>query len=364
MTRILLACLLLLPIATMAQTLAGPAAEPAAGPPVGGLRVEGRQALATCPVGNCPTAPGRGFGGNGGGPTLSSLWVQGSTVADRGTSEYLANVGLFVGTGDGNGQKVASYVGAMQGPGAGTTWSFNTDVVRGACPGGPDSLYGMPGSGIPFGTAGCGATPGSVGRRNGTVGYELDLTNWDADTGNSGAFVVGLYIQTLGTYTSGAGISFGKGGGATSWHHGVEFAPGTVADAALYDVSDAPFTLLTTGTHAMATIQDGSTGPATLRTEGAHTVAHLVLGGTAPAALSASGTFPLAALTTATATTPVALQAAPGQKVCWAGLNGCVSYDAAARRFYFTDGTGTVVASLRDGGNLVLKGTLTQNGVP
>ena len=374
--------------------------------PATGLRVAGVQSIPTCPVSNCPTTPGSGYGGNGGGPTLSSHWLYGSTVAGRDVSEFMLNIGLYVGTGAGNGQKVGQYTGVMQGPGAGTAWAGNTDIVRGACPGGANSLYGMPGSGIPFGTPGCTAQPGSLGSQNSTINWEFDTSNFDADTKVSGAFVVGLYVSTLSTYTSTAGISFGNGGSVASWHHGIEFAPNVADDVAIYDLSGAKFGYFTSaahglatyhdegggpvsielagtktvadiksissspaimslqGAHSIAALYDFSTGPAGFKVDATHTSAHLLLGGQAPAAVSATGTFSLAAFTSVTATASIAYQAAAGQQVCWAGISACISYNSTNHRYYVTDGLGAIVASIADGGNMILKGTLTQSGTP
>jgi hypothetical protein len=369
--------------------------------------------ISTCPVGNCPPAStNSGFGGTYGGPTMSSFTVYGRSTADQ-HPQFHINTGLYVshgGSSGGKGQYVDIYGGAMQGPGAGATWAMNTVSVRGACPGGPNSMFGQPGSGIPFGDPGCATPPGSLGD-NTTIGYELDHSNFDGDTGTSGAFSVGLYINTLSKFSSGAGITFGNSAGQTtatpgSWHHGIEFAPNTVADATIYDISNGPFSLLTTGTHGQATIRDGatgpvslsltglksvadiqatadspaalavtgarsvaafydnSTGPAAVKVDGNHSVAAVSLGGVSPAAAAAAGVYSIAAFTSVSATTSIAYQAAAGQKVCFNGIFNCVQYNDAAGKFFFTNNANAIKASLDNSGNMILSGTLTQNGTP
>lgn len=370
--------------------------------------------IATCPVGNCPPATvNAGFGGTYGGPTMSSFTVYGQSTPDQ-HPQFHINTGLYVkdgGSSGGKGQYVDFYAGAMQGPGAGATWAMNTVSVRGACPGGPNSLFGQPGSGIPFGDPGCATPPGSLGN-NTTIGYEMDHSNFDADSAISGAFSVGLYINTLSKYTSGAGVTFGNSAGQNaatvpgSWHHGIEFAPNTVADATIYDLSNSPFFLLTNGTHGIALIQDDSTGPVSLKlnglksaadiqatsnspaalavtgarsvaafydnstgptavsVDGTHSVASISLPGTAPAAVAAGGTYAVAAYTSVAATTPISLQAAAGQRVCFNGNANCIQYNSAAGKFFFTNSGNVIKASLDNNGNMILSGTLTQNGTP
>ena len=346
----------------------------------------------TCPVANCPAGP-RGPTLPGGGPVLSAQWLHGRTAKDAMQDEWLSNLGLFIGTGRGGGQKVTQYLGAMQGPGAGAGWALNTDIVRGACPGGPDSLYGQPGSGIPFGAPGCTARPGSLGTANTTVGYELDLTNWDQDGGPGGPLVVGMMVQTLSSFPGTAGILFNSYArqAVPGWHSGIQFtgpidhAPATARDNTVLDGSGSEYGYHLHGVHAGAGLRDDGTGrvgvlllgtkteadlqadtasPAGIAVAGRH--ANQAIGDTSvtPAALNLAGQYGIAAVVTSNASTPIALSAKAGQSVCFDGAHACARYDAAARKWYFTNGAGEVVSSVDDAGNAVFRGTVTQKGVP
>ena len=158
------------------------------------IEILGSPSLVTCPTANCPSPPRL--------PVLSSEFVHGSTTKGADQPEWLSNIGLFVRTGSPDGQKVAQYVGVMQQKGAGTAWALNTDLVRNAGLGGPNAFDRFEGSGKP-------GLPGSIGDRNGSIGYELDFTNWDADSSpGRGAFTVGQYIHAQGSFTSLAAIYF------------------------------------------------------------------------------------------------------------------------------------------------------------
>ena len=403
MTRIQLT-IALCAIATTAPFAA--LAQPRSQPDTAGFTLHADPAQPTCPVANCPAIGSKGYGGAYGGPTLSSLWIHGQSTPDK-HPQFLGNLGLYVkDDGTALGQYVTQYLGAMQGPGAGPTWSLNTDIVRGGCEGGPNTIGDEPGSGIPFGAPGCSAKPGSLGTAS-SIGFELDLSNFDADTARSHAFVTGLYIQTLSTYTATAGISIGKTEqSAPSWHHGIEFSPDTVADASIFDVSNAHYSLFTSGAHSGATIQDDATGPSTLRitatksvadidtisaspaalansgtksiativdasasplvlsTSGNHATAVWSDTSSSPAALNATGHYAIAALRTEAATTETALVARAGQAICLAGaVTACMRYDVRTGALNISS-NGKSLFSLDQAGNLLIRGRITQDAAP
>lgn len=361
--------------------------------------------LPTCPVSNCPisTAPN-----GGGGPVLSAQWIYGQTQLGSAQAEWESSVNLYIGTGKGNGQKVAQYIGAMQGPGAGTGWALNTDIVRGACPGGTYSLYGQPGSGIPYGNPGCAVAHNSIGSE-GTIGYELDISDYDADQTASGAFIVGEYINAgPGSYTMGAGISFGATSGtsaATSgFHHGIEWAPYSVEDYTLYDVSNSSYSLETGGTHAQAVIADSSTGaraillsgnktidsvldtsssptfmhttgthsggsfadsgnsPFSLQISGTHNTSVINDSSTSPTAFNLAGTYSLALLYAANSPSTNVIDMRDGQEICFVGGSMCLQHQNG--KLYYMQGSTPLMSVADSTGNAVFKGTVTQSGSP
>ncbi len=202
--------------------------------------VLGDPSIATCPTSNCPAPPSP--------PVLSTQFIHGATSKGASQAEWLSNIGLFVKTGNPDGQKVAQYVGVMQQEGAGTAWALNTDLVRNAGPGAANSFDGFEGSGKP-------GKPGAIGDRNGSVGYELDFTNWDANsTPGRGAFTVGQYVHAQGSYASLAAIYFdaymaGSNGNA-GWTNGLMFnGDRVVADNTFFDGTRAANSLTVAGSH-------------------------------------------------------------------------------------------------------------------
>ena len=314
--------------------------------------------IPSCPTGNCPIKPEVGNGG----PILSSQVIQATTTQGSTIGEFMSNLGFYVASGKGGGQKVTQYLGLMQGHGAGVGWTLNTDIVRGACPGGPFSLNGLPGSGIPFGSPGCPYPPGDIGR-DGTIGYELDLTNWDQDAAPGGPFVVGEFISTLSQFTSLAGIYYGHVPAQTvpSWHAGVYFSGGTAKDDTIHDESGASIGYHATGPHALAAFEDDSTGETSILINGQHSSQSIGDHAKTPAALNLAGSYALAAITTENATTPNALIAKEGQNVCFAGVDACVS--ARNGKLAYQVG-GEVLFSIDRQGNAVFRGSVKQNAVP
>lgn len=136
----------------------------------------------------------------------------------------------------------------------------------------------------------------------------------------------------------------------------------TSSDFAVWGASPAAFA--NTGIHSLGTFFDQSASPQIINTGGTHVLQTWGDTSTTPAAINLSGTYGLAAITTVAATTPIALHASAGQKVCFNGIFNCVSYSAASGKFLFTNDVNVIKASLDNSGNMILSGTLTQNGTP
>jgi len=293
--------------------------------------------LITCPVSNCPSTN----------PVLSAVNIYGQTRKDAGTPEWESVIGLYSATGDPDGQKVVQYLGGMQAPGAGSLWTLNTDIVRNATGGGRYSLDGLPGSGVS-------GSPGGIGRSDATIDYELDLTNWSEDDAPGGPFVVGMFISTLSSYSSLAGLYYGSAKGQTvpSWHDGIFFAENTVKDNSIFDGSSASFSYQAAGSH-LAAFYDNSRSRTGLSVNGAHTSEDILLSDTAPVGIAINGVHATAAITVP-----------PRQKVCFDTTRSCLSYDDGRHKWLLTGPTGTNIASIDDDGNMILKGHITQGQVP
>lgn len=153
--------------------------------------------FAVCSAANC------GATGN-----LTSWFLNGNSTMGSDVSEWLGIDSYYINTGSPNGQKVARYIGAIQGPNTGAGWALNTDIVRNALydPHGRSAprFPGWIGSGMPGNYA-------AVAPGNATVGAELDYTNWDKDiltdkSTGAGSFGVDLYIHNQSRFAAWAGV--------------------------------------------------------------------------------------------------------------------------------------------------------------
>ncbi|MEH3148006.1 MAG: hypothetical protein PGN34_22310 [Methylobacterium frigidaeris] len=271
--------------------------------------VLGDPSIATCPTANCPAPPRK--------PVLSTQFIHGATRQGGDQAEWLSNLGLLVRTGDPDGQKVTQYLGVMQVPGAGTAWALNTDLVRNASPGGENSFGGFEGSGTP-------GKPGAIGARNGSIGYELDFTNWDTESAPGvGPFTVGQYIHAQGSYTSLSGIYFDAqmAEGAKGWHAAIMLNGEAVAkEHGLFDGSHARNSVTIAGRH--------ETGVNT--SQGNRDMRAVVL--------------------------------RDGQRACFNGLENCVVWDDG--RLAYTNRAGRTVFSIDEDGNARFAGSVTTQARP
>ena len=267
----------------------------------------GNPSLPTCPTSNCPAPPQP--------PVLSTQFIHGDTTRGAGQAEWLSNIGLFVRTGAPDGQKVAQYVGVMQDRGAGTAWALNTDLVRNAGRGGANAFGGFEGSGNP-------GAPGAIGERNGSIGYELDFTNWDSNSSpGSGAFTVGQYVHAQGSYTSLSALYFDANmaadNGNFAWTDGILFnGERVVKDNTFFDGTAAANSLAVAGRHDVGL--NTTQANADLR----------------------------------------AVAMKEGQSICFDGLADCLLLRDG--RLLFKNKGGRVVFALGENGDLAVAGRITQ----
>jgi len=297
------------------------------------LRAAVSPTLVSCPVGNCP-APNR---------VLTAMNLYGQTQFGADIPEWESVIGLLSTTGDPNGQKVVQYLGGMQAPGSGSLWTLNTNIVRNAVPIPTGGFVGQPGSEP--------GAPGGIGASNSTIGYELDLSNWSEDDKPGGPFVVGMFINTLSSFSSLAGIYYGAGvyQKVPSWHNGIIFSKNTVKDNSVYDGSEASYSYQVGGTHTSA-FYDNSNSKQGLAINGSHSQQDILLLDSPPVGIALTGNYKSGAITMN-----------PGQKVCF-GQNSCVTFDG--NKWHLSNAAGQNVASIDSNGNMTLKGKLIQNGVP
>ncbi|ACL58671.1 hypothetical protein [Methylobacterium nodulans] len=266
----------------------------------------GDPSVVTCPAANCPAPPHP--------PVLSTQVVYGTTTKGPEQAEWLSSLGLFVKTGSPDGQKVTQYLGAVQAPGAGTVWSLNTDTVRNGLMGGENSFGGFVGSGKP-------GAPGTIGEKNGTIGYELDFTNWDAHSSpGKGPFTVGQYVHAQGSFTSLSAIYFDAhmAQNVPAWHNGIFFNGDAVVE--------------------MNTFMDATRSRHSLTVAGHHDV-------------GLNTTMANADMTA------VALR--PGQTACFDGRNRCITWKDG--RLIYMNGQGVPVFSVDEDGNASFRGRVRQN---
>ncbi|MFT8327721.1 hypothetical protein [Gluconobacter oxydans] len=382
-----------------------------AGVPSDALRIVSAPVLATCPIGSCPPISS---------PQAAYSALEQYTVSQKVKNwEIGAAFGMLDATGAHVGQandhtdgaKMGVYIGLMQTANGGPGWSLNSNIVRNAQPGGVNSVPGYAGAGTE-------GRPGAMDVYSSTIGYELDLSNFDRDSNGLPPrypFVVGEYLTTTSTYTSWAGIFYGIGDGqkADSWHDGILFSSpnqgggrsvsdntildlsnadvgyhslGIHANAGWYDESRGKYGLWLTGTKMIEDIDISSSSPVALaingqRPSGAIHMNISALGtdgsygildtsehgkrssyddrSNGDAAIEARGHYTQAAFSSIGATTAVALNAASGQKVCFDHGNHCLVYKNGALNYLVSDRN---IMKIDDNGNITIQGTITQNG--
>lgn len=380
---------------------------------IGALQVNlvGGTPVVSCPVGSCPPASSA---------QLTHAGFQQYAVSNLDKNWEIGGVfGILDTTGGGtggandhtDGAKMALYAGIMQTLTGGPAWALNTNVVRCATPGSDNSLPGFAGAGNACTTA----QRGTMDVYSSTIGYELDLSNFDRDANGlppQYPFVVGEYVTTSSFYPGWAAIFYGIGQGQTSdaWHNGILFSSPnsgggrTIADNTFLDLSNSDVGYHAQGTHKKTGWYDESTGqfgvwivgtksvedidlstgtPVGIGINGTRSYEAIHLNVTAPngivdtgthvggssyadnssgdSALQLNGAYARAAVDTENATTTNAVVAKQGQNVCWKGLNACVQYDGS-KLVYSKDAIR--LFAIDDSGNMTLKGTLTSNGSP
>ena len=327
---------------------------------------DARNAVYRATVGGVSASSGTGPSGTGSGIVDGSVvwtWVNASAID--------AKVGLYneesVIAGAGNSWVQANNV-TLQ-PGMTPTFNINTELD-----------YTNNAATCSIGVANCNSLEMNVaGAYTSTTGIHLSSTNsgsvfatqWgirlngdhlaaqaDIEIDSSGANGLGFNTSNLGGSHSIAAINDNSTGGASLQITGLK----TVADINITTSSPAAYN--NTGTHALGTFRDSGNSPQSIAISGSHANQSYADAATTPAALNLSGTYSLAAINTTNATTATALQAGAGQKVCFNGIFNCVSYSTTLGKFFFTNNTGAIRASLDNSGNMILTGSLTQNGTP
>lgn len=372
--------------------------------------------LVSCPVGACPGLSN---------PQLAHSAFQQYAVSSLDKNwEFGGIFGILDTTGGGNGSavdqtdaaKMGLYSGIMQTPSGGPGWALNTNAVRCAYPGSENSIPGYAGAG----TACTSDQQGTMDKYSSTIGYELDVSNFDQDSNGlppDTPFVVGEYITTTSFYSGWAGLFFGIGQGQTAdaWHNGILFSSpnsgggrtvsentildlsssdvgyhsqGTHKTAGWYDESTGNYGLWIAGTKAVEDIDLSTTTPVGIGINGARSAAGVHLNVSPPSGSSnsgildtgshnmgqsyddqstsavgikAEGTYSYAAFSAQQANTKIALTAAKGQGVCFNNSDHCVTWDG--NTLVYSIGS-TRMFAIDNNGNLSIKGTLTQNGVP
>jgi hypothetical protein len=259
------------------------------------LSVNGSAWVPTCPAANCA--------GSFAAPNVVAKAVMNGVTAQGAQAEWLSSFGLYNNTGIGfggsnRGQKVTLYLGQVQGQNAGPGWTLNTDIVR--CGASVTGWDGTVGSSSPC------SSGQHVDTASATIGYELDFTNWDKEgTIGSGPFTVGIWINTLSTYTSTAGIYMAPTApqSVPSWEDGILFQPLSVKENTIFDNSGAQNGYSLAGTHQFSGIWDNSAGREGIQISGAKSGQGIWLVGTAPLGINISGTYTTSDISVSTSST-------------------------------------------------------------
>ena len=134
--------------------------------------------------------------------------------------------------------------------------------------------------------------------------------------------------------------------------------------ASIYEATNSPISYFIGGNHAVGSIVDQSNGPVSLLITGTHSAESISDTSNAPTALAASGNYGLAAITTLGANTGISLLARAGQSVCLNNIRNCITYSPQYDRFYFSNATGGIVASLDGSGNFRVSGSVISGTTP
>ena len=180
------------------------------------------------------------------------------------------------------------------------------------------------------------------------------MTNWSEDDAPGGPFVVGMFINTLSSYSSLAGIYYGSSRQqqVPSWHDGIFFSGNTVKDNSVFDGGEASFSYQVAGSH-LAAFYDNSKSVTGLSVNGTHSEEDILLSDKAPVGITVNGTH-----------SPAAITVKSGQKVCFDTTGSCLTYDAALHKWFITGPSGTNIASIDDAGNMILKGKVLEGREP
>ena len=248
--------------------------------------------------------------------SLSSFSLA-ANAASASEREFMVNLGFVSDTGGSTAgaDKVTLYSGVIGHPGSGNVWASNFLVQS-------------------------------------TAGFTGDATAGEFDANNSGADAppyTSRIVQALGAdgtisgpnnYMT-AGVGVGSVAQTNIFHYGYMVVNNAAHDAAYMDSGDSAISYLNSGSHMTAVLDDT---------------------GASPVFIDAAGSYGIAAITTQYANTGTALFTANGQKVCLAAPGGCFYYKKSTEAWIFLNSGGTPIMSLNYAGNIVITGTITQNG--
>lgn len=304
---------------------------------------------------------------------------------------WMVNFGLYSEHQDPAGTTVGQYIGTAMGPGSAKQWTFNTNMLRGAA-----NIKGE------FGQ------PNTVSKASASINYELDYSNADQDCFEFPCFNVGLYIHNQGLFKSNNAIYLDATNlnqaepNKKMWREGLTMYGAAVNDFADVNlITNAERSLKVSGNRAFGIeidaasrnnaiyIHDPVNGgwpnagglPANATTasavsdigivttskigvliEGSHGTASLRDLSTSNTGLHLGGRYPAAAVSTADAKTDVALVAATGQRVCFAGFDACVSVRGDGIMTYNIGGQS--VFTVDRAGNATFKGAVRAANIP
>jgi hypothetical protein len=324
--------------------------------------------LLTCPVANCPNPANANQA-----PQI--LAVQNIEMLAASNVPRQQEWGLVVGVYATGGQstnyptlppseKVAFYAGAVMGPGGGVTYAMNTDLVRNGCiTSGSGTVAPHIGSAQPC------STPLPTGQGLGSIGYECDYSNWDANTPIGAEETYCIVIVGNSRFSAQAAMAFTNklnNGITASWYDGILLTSGTALDYDIHIIDNASINgIEDTGTHSgNGLVEAGNEGSDGVKVSGTNGKSDFESAGTSIHGLVATGTYTAGVYDTQQAVsgnTDVikALVMAPLQQVCFNALNSCMSYSATSTLLNFRTGNNTIDWQMDDNGDFyVLAGNI------
>jgi hypothetical protein len=204
-------------------------------------------------------------------------------------------------------------------------------------------------------------------------------TNTEFDTQNSSGHacapgggvcnIFGLFITPGGAASNESTIGIQMSGGTSGtpgFYYGENIAGYFASQIAYSDTSNAVIGFESWGNHGSSGVGflDASTAQTGFQAQGTYSGDNFKAAAAASYGYEASSAMTVSAFSSTNSGTPRALIMIDGQKVCYSSTSNCLYHLTANGKWYFTNASNAIVASLDESGNLRTLGTQTASVTP